>query len=80
MVFSGLPPLVREQDRYRAGFTVRNASDLALDVELQANVEPDSRRQAAGVECATAAGRIAGSRLVGERALDAAAIVGRCPL
>ena len=42
VVFSGLPPVVREQDRYRAGFTVRNASDLALDVELQANVDPDS--------------------------------------
>ncbi len=27
MLFSGLPPLVREQDSYRAAFTVRNASE-----------------------------------------------------
>jgi uncharacterized protein YfaS (alpha-2-macroglobulin family) len=42
MVFSGLPPLVREQDKYRATFTVRNASDAPLAVELQAKVDPPS--------------------------------------
>jgi hypothetical protein len=36
MLFSGLPPLVREQDVYRAGFTVRNASDAPLEVALKA--------------------------------------------
>jgi hypothetical protein len=38
----GLPPLVREQDKYRATFTVRNASDAPLAVELQAKVDPPS--------------------------------------
>jgi uncharacterized protein YfaS (alpha-2-macroglobulin family) len=40
MLFSGLPPLVREQDRFRAGFTVRNAADVPLNIELKAKVEP----------------------------------------
>jgi len=47
MVFSGLPPVVREQDKYRAGFTVRNASEVPLAVELQAKVEPDARAKPA---------------------------------
>jgi uncharacterized protein YfaS (alpha-2-macroglobulin family) len=41
MLFSGLPPLVREQDAYKAGFTVRNASDGTLEVEVRAKVEPE---------------------------------------
>jgi uncharacterized protein YfaS (alpha-2-macroglobulin family) len=36
MLFSGLPPLVREQDKFRAGFTVRNASDRAIDAVVTA--------------------------------------------
>jgi hypothetical protein len=38
MVFSGLPPLVREGDRFRAGITVRNTSRqlVAVDVSAQA--------------------------------------------
>ncbi len=36
MLFSGLPPLVREGDRYRAGVTVRNASPKALAVHVSA--------------------------------------------
>ena len=51
MLFSGLPPLVREQDNFKAGFTVRNASDRVLNVELSGNVlqhvtqsEPKSMR------------------------------------
>jgi uncharacterized protein YfaS (alpha-2-macroglobulin family) len=35
-LFSGLPPLVREGDRYRAGVTVRNASGRALTVAVSA--------------------------------------------
>jgi hypothetical protein len=35
-LFSGLPPLVREGDRYRAGVTVRNASGKALTVDVSA--------------------------------------------
>jgi uncharacterized protein YfaS (alpha-2-macroglobulin family) len=42
MLFSGLPPLVREQDAYKAGFTVRNASDSPLDIEVRAKVEPET--------------------------------------
>ncbi|WP_296943720.1 MG2 domain-containing protein [uncultured Massilia sp.] len=38
MLVSGLPPLVREGDRLRAGFTVRNASDRPLQVRLQAGM------------------------------------------
>ena len=36
MLLSGLPPLVREGDRYRATFTVRNAAQRPLDVALTA--------------------------------------------
>ncbi len=33
MILSGIPPLVREGDRFRAGFTVRNASSREMKVE-----------------------------------------------
>lgn len=36
MLFSGLPPLVREQDSYSAIYTVRNASDKPLQITLEA--------------------------------------------
>ncbi|MBI5589975.1 MAG: alpha-2-macroglobulin [Deltaproteobacteria bacterium] len=35
-IFSGLPPLVREGDAYRAGVTVRNASRQPMTVKLSA--------------------------------------------
>jgi uncharacterized protein YfaS (alpha-2-macroglobulin family) len=38
MLLSGLPPVVREQDRLSAAFTVRNASERALDLEVEAEV------------------------------------------
>lgn len=38
MILSGLPRLVREGDRFRAGFTVRNASEKDLDVDVRLNV------------------------------------------
>jgi uncharacterized protein YfaS (alpha-2-macroglobulin family) len=41
MLMSGLPQLVREGDRLRAGFTVRNASDRAQQVQLTARVTAD---------------------------------------
>lgn len=41
MLLSGLPSLVREGDRLRAGFTVRNASNGRLDVKLGAGVAAD---------------------------------------
>lgn len=33
MVLSGLPPLVREGDRFRAGFTVRNTTNRSMEVD-----------------------------------------------
>ena len=36
MILSGLPPLVREGDRFRAGFTLRNTTQLPLTVEVSA--------------------------------------------
>jgi uncharacterized protein YfaS (alpha-2-macroglobulin family) len=38
MLFSGLPPLVREQDSYRATFTIRNASEAPLAVRARASL------------------------------------------
>ncbi len=38
MVISGLPPVVREEDRFRGGFTVRNATEEAMEVSLSAEV------------------------------------------
>ncbi len=38
MLLSGLPPLVREGDRFRATFTVRNASERSIAVKLAARV------------------------------------------
>jgi alpha-2-macroglobulin len=38
MLFSGLPPLVREQDSYRAAFTIRNASEAPLAVQARASL------------------------------------------
>ena len=37
IIVSGLPALVREGDQLRAGFTVRNTSASAMNVELNAN-------------------------------------------
>jgi uncharacterized protein YfaS (alpha-2-macroglobulin family) len=37
MLLSGLPPLVREGDRFEARFTVRNASQRQADVEVSGN-------------------------------------------
>ncbi|MCX5918230.1 MAG: MG2 domain-containing protein [Deltaproteobacteria bacterium] len=38
MVFSGLPPLVREGDRFQAEFTLRNATSRNMAVDLSASV------------------------------------------
>jgi uncharacterized protein YfaS (alpha-2-macroglobulin family) len=38
MLLSGLPPVMREGDRFRAGFTVRNASDRKMEVGIAASV------------------------------------------
>ncbi|MBN1662030.1 MAG: alpha-2-macroglobulin [Deltaproteobacteria bacterium] len=38
MLMSGLPPMIRESDRFRAGFTVRNASNRSMQVEVKAKL------------------------------------------
>lgn len=40
ILLSGLPPLVREGDRYAATFTVRNTTDHAMQVEVDAKTTP----------------------------------------
>jgi uncharacterized protein YfaS (alpha-2-macroglobulin family) len=39
MVLSGLPPLVREGDRFRAEFTLRNATHRGMEVDVSAAVK-----------------------------------------
>jgi uncharacterized protein YfaS (alpha-2-macroglobulin family) len=39
MLLSGLPPVIREQDHYRANFTVRNASDHAMEAVVSARAD-----------------------------------------
>ncbi len=46
MLMSGIPPLVREGDKYKAGFTVRNTSDRKLDIELKLTAGGDRSRDA----------------------------------
>jgi len=50
MLFSGLPPLVREQDAYRASFTVRNAAELPLEIEVRAKLEPEAGAKRTGAD------------------------------
>ncbi len=44
MLLSGLPPVVREGDRFRAGFTLRNASGRKMEVEVKAALSAQDRR------------------------------------
>ena len=39
-IVSGLPPLVREGDRYQAGITLRNTTKAAMDVDVTASTTP----------------------------------------
>lgn len=39
-LYSGLPPLVRSGDEYAATFTLRNGTDRAMDVNVDAALEP----------------------------------------
>jgi len=39
MILSGLPPLVREGDQFKAGFTLRNTTNRSMDVDVSAKVE-----------------------------------------
>ncbi|MBI5209080.1 MAG: alpha-2-macroglobulin [Elusimicrobia bacterium] len=38
-IFSGLPPVVREGDRFKAVFTLRNASDRPLEAKVSARID-----------------------------------------
>lgn len=38
MLLSGVPPLAREGDVFKAGFTLRNTSNRKMDIEVKANV------------------------------------------
>jgi uncharacterized protein YfaS (alpha-2-macroglobulin family) len=39
MALSGIPPLVREGDQFRAELTLRNTTDRAMDVQVKARVD-----------------------------------------
>jgi uncharacterized protein YfaS (alpha-2-macroglobulin family) len=39
MILSGIAPLVREGDRFRSEFTLRNTTDRAMDVQVHARVD-----------------------------------------
>jgi uncharacterized protein YfaS (alpha-2-macroglobulin family) len=43
MVLSGLPPLVREGDRFRSEFTIRNTTKRSMEVDVSAKVEGNSQ-------------------------------------
>lgn len=43
MVLSGIPPLVREGDKFKAGFTVRNASDRKMDIEVKGMIKDNKQ-------------------------------------
>lgn len=38
MIFSGIPPLVREGDSFKAGFTVRNGSSHSMNLMVKASI------------------------------------------
>jgi uncharacterized protein YfaS (alpha-2-macroglobulin family) len=38
MILSGLPPLVREGDRFRAGFTLRNTTGRSMEIDVSARI------------------------------------------
>ncbi len=50
MLLSGLPPVMREGDRFSAGFTVRNASDRKMTVEIAASLTGAASQPVAKIE------------------------------
>ena len=40
ILFSGIPPLVRQGDRFQSNFTVRNATERPLQVRVTARIQP----------------------------------------
>jgi len=45
MILSGIPPLVREGDKFRAGFTVRNASSRKMTVEVKGGFKDNEEKK-----------------------------------
>ncbi|MGH7800114.1 MAG: alpha-2-macroglobulin family protein [Thermodesulfobacteriota bacterium] len=45
MILSGIPPLVREGDKFRAGFTVRNASNRKMTVEVKGDFKDNKEKK-----------------------------------
>jgi uncharacterized protein YfaS (alpha-2-macroglobulin family) len=45
MILSGIPQVVREGDRFRAGFTIRNASDRKMEVEVKVAVKDPEKKE-----------------------------------
>jgi hypothetical protein len=45
MVLPGIPPLIREGDVFKAGFTVRNASNRKMDVEVRARLNSNLKEE-----------------------------------
>ncbi|HMK52651.1 MAG TPA: alpha-2-macroglobulin family protein, partial [Thermodesulfobacteriota bacterium] len=39
MILSGLPPLVREGDRFKAGFTLRNTTNRNMELDVSSKIE-----------------------------------------
>lgn len=58
IILSGIPPLVREGDAFKATFTIRNASERKMDIEVKANI--------AGIAGKTEPGRVNESLSAGE--------------
>ncbi|MFH1146694.1 MAG: MG2 domain-containing protein [Pseudomonadota bacterium] len=46
MILSGLPEVVKEGDRFKAGFTLRNASERPLRVEVSAKIDTGGESKA----------------------------------
>ncbi len=67
-IVSGLPPLVREGDRYQAGITLRNTTRASMDVDVEAAATP------LGFDDGLARGEVEVDRLPSQRVrLDAEA-------
>jgi uncharacterized protein YfaS (alpha-2-macroglobulin family) len=53
-IVSGLPPLVREGDRYQAGITLRNTTKTPMDVDVDALFAPSDGARKTGIDPTTA--------------------------
>jgi uncharacterized protein YfaS (alpha-2-macroglobulin family) len=56
MILSGIPPLVREGDKFRAGFTIRNASGRKMDLDVRAKIKASEEKELEPVRETLAAG------------------------